>query len=117
MTWRMMAWLVGQRQVSGDSTSPYLADVVGQTRAALAPANRSANGIVDYWIQRLFGHPPAPAQRATLVDFMRQNAAADAPLDIDTDTWSNNNLSAWYSQSRLRYLVALMLCSPEFLRR
>ena len=117
MTWRMMAWLVGQRQVSGDSTSPYLADVVGQTRAALAPADRSANGIVDYWIQRLFGHPPAPAQRATLVDFMRQNAAADAPLDIDTDTWSNNNLSAWYSQSRLRYLVALMLCSPEFLRR
>ncbi|MCK9488639.1 MAG: DUF1800 domain-containing protein [Xanthomonadales bacterium] len=117
MTWRMMAWLVGQRQISGDSASPYLADVVAQTQAAIVPAGRSANAIVDYWLQRLYGYPLAPAQRATLVDFMRQNAAADAPLDIDTEAWSNNNLSAWYSQSRLRYLVALMLCSPDFFRR
>lgn len=117
MTWKLMPWLVNQRQVSGDGNSPFLADVLAQTQAAIPAAGRSANAIVDYWIGRLFGHPLAPAQRARFVDFMRQNAAADAPLDIDTDAWSNNNLSAWYTQSRLRYLVALMLASPDFYRR
>ncbi len=118
MTWKLLIRLTTLRRDRNNNDSPRLADIVAQTQAALPAANqRTANAIVDYWLGRLYGYAPEPARRTVLVNFMRQNAAADAPLNIDTDAWSNNNFSTWYTQSRLRTLVALMLCAPEFFRR
>jgi uncharacterized protein (DUF1800 family) len=118
MTWKLLAYYTTMRVVRDDNQSPLVADIVAQTVAALPAAQRSANGIVDYWFGRLYGYQPEPARRTHIVDFLRQNAAADAPLDITTDAWANaSNPSAYYTQSRLRYTVALILCAPDFFRR
>lgn len=119
MTWKLLAHFTTMRQVRGDNQSPLVADIVAQTMTALPnAAQRTAGGIIDYWLGRLYGFQPEPARRAQLVDFLRQNAAADAPLDITTDAWANaNNPSAFYTQSRLRYAVALILCAPDYFRR
>ena len=65
----------------------------------------------------MYGHPAEPGRRTVLVDFMRQNAAAGDELDLGTESWNLNNLRLHYTQSRLRTLVAMLLCSPEFFRR
>jgi hypothetical protein len=63
----------------------------------------------------------ASGRRSELVDFMRQNAAADAPLDITSGlpdgNWNSGNLSAHYTPSRLRAAVALIMMLPEFYQR
>lgn len=117
MTWKLLTRLVELRQDRNNASSPFLADIVAQTQAALPAGSRNANAIVDHWAQRLYGHAAEPGRRAVLVDFMRQNAAAGDELDLGTDTWNLNNLRLHYTQSRLRTLVAMLLCSPEFFRR
>ncbi|NBB92363.1 MAG: DUF1800 family protein [Gammaproteobacteria bacterium] len=87
----------------------------------LDPSQRSAANLVDFWLQRLVGHPVDAGRRGELIDFLRQNAAADAALDISSGApdgnWSGSNLSAHYTPARLRATVALITMLPEFYER
>ena len=115
MTFRLLARLPEMRTVNGQATSPYLADVAATTTAALSGANLNAQNIAGLWCDRLLGYRPEPVFTVA-TNFMRQNATATAQLTID-ETWNGPNLSRHYNQSRLRTMVALILCSPEFMRR
>lgn len=117
MTWKLLTRLTELRQDRNNANSPRIADIVAMTQSALPAGQRSADAIVDYWIGRLYGYQPETSRRTIFVDFMRQNAAAGDQLDLSTDSWNLNNLRLHYTQSRLRTLVALMLCAPEFFRR
>lgn len=85
------------------------------------PGQRSAQGLVDFWLQRLIAGPVDASRRSELIDFLRQNAAADAPLDITSGypagDWNGGDLSAHYTPSRLRATVALIMMLPEFYQR
>lgn len=126
MTFRMLARIPEQHQENGAgaNASPFLADIHGQTLAAFPDAaSRTARNLVGHWCDRLLGYRPEPTQ-ATLIDFLRQNAGADAELDLVSDSngantgvWNANDLSKHYTIARLRTTVGLLLCSPEFLRR
>lgn len=84
-------------------------------------AERSAAVLVDFWLERLIGRAVAPARRQVLIDFMRQNAAADLPLDITSNLpdgiWSAGNLSNHYTPARLRSMVAMITMLPEYHQR
>ncbi len=124
MTFRMLARIPEMHAVNGDNATPFLADVQAQCIALFPdPAQRTADTLINHWCDRLYGYRPEPT-RTTVVNFLRQNAAANAPLDIVTDndnnhtgTWNINDLSKHYTIARLRTAIALLLCSPEFLRR
>lgn len=129
MTLKLLPRLLEMHQNQGyDNSQPFLADVQGQTLAAFAnEADRTAANIIGYWCDRILGYRPEPTHGIAL-DFFRQNAAATDALDIVTDhytdgqpdrtgTWDANNLSQHYTIARLRTSIALILCSPEFLRR
>ncbi len=117
MTLRMLESLPDMRQVRGDDTSPYLADIVAQTKAAIPdPAQRTAGNIVNFWAGRLHGWQPQPLTGIAMA-FMQQNAAANEPLDLDSEQWETGDLKNHYVQSRLRATVAMLLMSPDFLRR
>jgi uncharacterized protein (DUF1800 family) len=130
MTLKLLPRLVEMHQGSGyDNTQPFLADVQGQTLAAFADeATRTSANIVGYWCDRILGYRPEPTHTIA-VDFLRQNAGADEALDLVSDatndsgqpqhtgTWNLNDLSKHYTIARLRTAIALILCSPEFLRR
>lgn len=99
-------------------------DAVARTKTALAPGERTANRIVDHWVNRMLGYDatqPGEPQldgelRGKLVDFMRQDAAADAVLDLDQGGWDN---AAWnaYVPQRLQTLVASIAMLPDSLLR
>ncbi len=129
MTLKLLPRLLEMHQGTGsDNTQPFLADVQGQTLATFPnTTDRTANNMIGYWCDRLLGYRPEPTH-TTVVDFMRQNAGADDALDIVTDStnqgqpqhtgvWDINDLSNHYTIARLRTAIALILCSPEFLRR
>lgn len=130
MTLRMLPRLLEMHQgTSADYTMPFLSDVHAQTLAAFADQEtRSADHLIDYWCDRILGYRPEPL-RGKVVDFLRQNAAPNDALDLvsdDTDgdghplhrgVWDAGNLSNHYTIARLRTAIALILCSPEFLRR
>ena len=124
MTFRMLARIPEMHATNGDNATPFLANVQAQSLAMFPdPAQRNANNLIGYWCDRLYGYRPEPTY-TTAVNFLRQNAAANAALDIVTDndnnhtgTWNINDLSKHYTIARLRTAVALLLCSPEFLRR
>lgn len=126
-TWRTLSRLTEMR-APGTGDTPFFVRVEQVTKAALPTASRSSNAIVDLWIDRIYGYPIDPARRQQLVDFMRQNAAPDAAIDLDSDdvgsgvpqhqgTWNGGNRSRHYSIARLRAMVALMLMCPEFYHR
>lgn len=131
MTMRLLPRLLEMHQTeSYNNAYPFLIDVQGQTLAAFAdPATRTASNIVGYWCDRIIGHRPEPTHTVA-VDFLRQEAAATAPLDLVTDNTDGgaqhtgvwhlnpaNTLSKHYTIARLRVTIGLILCSPEFLRR
>jgi uncharacterized protein (DUF1800 family) len=130
MTLKLLPRLLEMHQGSGyDNTQPFIADVQGQTLAAFPNASdRTAANIMGYWSDRILGYRPEPTHTIA-VDFLRQNALATDALDITTDAtndqgqpqhtgvWNLNNLSQHYTIARLRTAIALILCSPEFLRR
>jgi len=130
MTLKLLPRLLEMHQGSGyDNAQPFIADVQGQTLGAYPDANdRTATTLMTYWCTRILGGTPEPTF-SKVVDFLRQNAAADDPLDIVTDAtndqgqpqhtgvWNLNNLSQHYTIARLRTAIALILCSPDFLRR
>ena len=94
------------------------APFAAQARAELARSFTAAN-IAGLWCDRILGYRPANVYNAA-VDFMRQNAQPTDSLDLAlaSDTWTGaSKLSLHYAQSRLRSMVALILCSPDFLTR
>ena len=116
-TWRMMSRLFELRPPGEPENGNYLCDVVAQTNAALAVGARSAEVIVDFWIDRIFSQPIPASRRNQVVDFLRQNAPANEALVTTTNSWSASDLKQHYTQSRLRSAVALLFMTPEFYRR
>ena len=130
MTLKLLPRLLEMHQGSGyDNTQPFLADVQGQTLSVFTdPSTRSAAAMMGFWCDRILGYRPEPTHTIA-VDFMRQNAGANDALDIVSDgtddqgnpnhtgNWDLNDLSQHYTIARLRTAIALILCSPEFLRR
>lgn len=117
MTLRMLPRLLDMHQTeSYNSSNPFLIDIQGQSMAAFGVAQRTSSNLIGYWCDRILGYRPEPIYTVA-VDFLRQNLAASAAIDLATDNWNKNNLSQHYNQSRLRTAIGLILCSPEFLRR
>ncbi len=128
MTLKMLPRLLDMHQTeSYNNAYPFLIDIHAQTLAAFTSTQRTAANIIGYWCDRILGYRPEPTHTVA-VDFLRQNAAATAALDLVTDgtdnghaahtgTWNLNDLSRHYTIARLRTAVGLILCSPEFLRR
>ncbi|MGA8276747.1 MAG: DUF1800 domain-containing protein [Rhodanobacteraceae bacterium] len=130
MTLRLLPRLLEMHQIeSYNNAYAFLLDVQGQTLGAFADAGqRSAANIIGYWCDRILGYRPEPTHTVA-VDFFRQNAAPDDPLDLVTDgeddngqpthtgVWNLNDLSQHYTIARLRVTIGLILTSPEFLRR
>ncbi len=116
-SWRLLSVLPELREGS----VPVLPVVALTLQAFPDPASRSAAAIVDWWLDRLLGYSPEPARRTRLISFLRQNAAFDEPLDLESSApdgfWSSGNLKNHYVQARLRTTVALMFTLPEFHRR
>ena len=68
--------------------------------------------------EMVLGFRPEPVYTKA-IDFLRQNGTATETLTLD-EAWaggSSPNLKKHYTQSRLRATVALILCSPDALRR
>jgi uncharacterized protein (DUF1800 family) len=101
---RVMAWRLGNHLITSEENDVHHMDIVGMTPSD----RRSANEIVDYWIDRVFGRPIPTHERQALVDFMAQghNPNYDLPVATDGDT-----------RERIRALVGLMFMSPSFLWR
>lgn len=128
MTFRLLARLPEMHATNGSNASPFIADVQAQTLAAFPDAaQRTADNLIGFWCDRLYGYRPE-STRTTVVNFLRQNAAANAALDLVSDDvsngqpartgkWNASDLSKHYTIARLRTAVGLLLCSPEFLRR
>lgn len=126
-TWRFTSRLVEMRDTTAGDP-PFFLRIEQQTKAGLTPQNRTATQLVDFWIGRIFGYDIDTGRRQKLIDFMRQNAAATAALDLDEDDtdagvpqhrgrWNAGNLSRHYTIARLRAMVGLMLMLPEFFHR
>lgn len=120
MTWKMLVRLTEiHREVGYDGARPYVIDILGFTSAAFpAAADRTAANIVGYWCDVILGFRPEPVYTKA-VDFLRQNAAPTEALNLN-EVWAGGatpNLKNHYTQSRLRSTVALILCSPDALRR
>ena len=128
MTLRLIAQALETTRDRNLDGSPFVADVQTQTLAAIpTAAGRTAANIAGLWCDRILGYRPANVYNAA-VDLMRQNALASDELDLTTDnvtsgipdrtgTWNSSNLSKHYTIARLRSMVALILCSPDFLTR
>lgn len=116
-TWRLMSWLTEYQPTDEPEDGDYLCNVVQVTNQVIAAGARTASAIVDFWIGRLFGYAIPSARRNAAIDFLRQNAAADAPLDTTRNDWNAGDLHRHYTQSRLRAAVALLLMTPELYRR
>ncbi len=102
--WRLVNWLI---ESDGDGADRYL-DLVAST---LATPARSAEQIVDHWIDRVFHRALPDADRQELVDFMAQGHNPTLALPLEANDWPE------YTQDRLRALVGVMFMSPEFLWR
>jgi uncharacterized protein (DUF1800 family) len=118
-SWRLLSRLPELRE---SSDGDFLLQIQALTEQGLPTSGeRSAAKLVDWWINRLVGRPIAAQRRQELIDFMRQNATADAPLNITANlpygSWSAGNLSAHYTPVRLRAMVSLILMVPEYHRR
>jgi uncharacterized protein (DUF1800 family) len=117
MTLNLLSQLVETTQDRNTQGSPFIADIQGQTLNAIpTAASRTAANIAALWCTRILGYQAENVYNAA-VDLLRQNAQPGDALDLTTDTWNVGDLSKHYTQSRLRAMVALILCSPDFLTR
>jgi len=117
-TWRLLS----RMPELDDDSDQFLLRIHETTISGLPePSERSAEALVDFWLDRLIARPVEPARRSELIDFLRQNAAGDAALNITTGlpngNWSGNDLSAHYTPARLRVTVSLIMMLPEFQER
>jgi uncharacterized protein (DUF1800 family) len=94
--WKLATALAGNELHDDVLSMP--TDLMSQT----PPGVRSANGAVDYWIDRVLGRQMAPADRGEIVRAVAQADSPDAALDDDTFA------------KRLPQLVELILMSPDF---
>lgn len=119
MTWKMLVRLTEiRKEVGYDGNRPFLVDVLAITSAGVAAGSRSAVNIVNFWCDRLLGFRPEPTYTKA-IDYLRQNATPSEVLTLN-EVWAGGttpNLKNHYTQSRLRATVALILCSPDALRR
>ncbi len=118
-TWRLLSRLPELRL---PDSGPFLLDVQGLTEAAVpAVDQRTAERLVDVWLERLVKGDFNAQRRTQMIDFLRQNAAPGQALNISSGlpygSWSGGNLSAHYTPVRLRVMVSLILLSPEFHQR
>lgn len=102
MGWRMVNWLADLVFPEGSGAYPF--DVVAATPGDLGTAEELAG----YWIARCLGRTIDPEDRRRIVEFMAQGHLPTVDLGLATDE---------SVQSRLRTLAALILTSPEALRR
>ncbi|MGB0133322.1 DUF1800 domain-containing protein, partial [Dokdonella sp.] len=117
MTLKMLPRLLEMHQIeSYNDDYPFLIDVQGQTTGSFPVNQRTSATLVGYWCDRILGYRPEPIYTVA-VDFLRQNVGANELIDLATNSWNQNNLSQHYTQSRLRTVIGLILCCPEFLRR
>ncbi|MDX1502779.1 MAG: DUF1800 domain-containing protein [Thermoanaerobaculia bacterium] len=98
MCWRLLNWLVDSR----DDLDNYRLDAFAQTPAGV----RSANALVDFWVDRVLGRTIADGDRQELVELMAQGHNPDFDLPLDTDT---------STRERLQALLGLIFMMPEFL--
>jgi len=100
-------------------------DTLTPTMAEFSIEQRTANNIVDYWVNRFLGYDASDGDsaqldsevRARLVAFMQQDAAsADTALPIDFEGWAAQPWNAYVHQ-RLRTLVASIAMLPDTLLR
>jgi len=102
---RVMSWRLANffTTVTNDVGEHYV-DVLAQT----PPEVRSAQGLVEFWGERVLGRPLPASELQELVELMAQghNPHFDLPLDSDEDT-----------RDRLRATVATLLMTPSFLWR
>lgn len=118
-SWRLMSRLPELRE---DSEGAFLLPVVDRSLQAFPePSQQTAEALVDWWLDRLIAGPVDSARRQELIDFMRQNAAPDEPLNLAENPphgiWRAGNLSEHYTPARLRAMVSLIFMTPEFHRR
>ncbi len=113
MSWRMLSHLV---EMTSDD-EPVL-PIVEPTRQQFSPNQRTARNLVDWWLDRLLGFRPTANRYQELLDFMRQNAGPDEPLDLDTrlphGRGRTGNLAEHFVPARLRTMVGLIYMLPEF---
>ena len=116
-TWRLLTRL----PQLDDSIGNLILPVLDTTRAALSGAERTPANLVDFWIDRVLGYPPAASRRLELVNFMRQNGSSDQALDLDFDppfgSWSGGDLSQHFNGARLNAMVSLLFTLPEAMQR
>lgn len=96
MRWRMVNWLIEKKTPDGQ----YRLNILEQTPEAC----RTAEQLVDFWIDRIVEYQMEPSDRQIMVDFMAQEKRPFAPLDL-TDK---------QVQERLQAMVGLILNSPQF---
>ncbi|KAA3663160.1 MAG: DUF1800 family protein [Chloroflexi bacterium] len=97
MRWRMINWLMELQDENGRfhlNTQPQSG----------SPQKQTANTLVDYWINHIFGYKIAPEDRQILVNYLANDQRLDAPINLLTQS----------GQQRLRETIALMLNSPQF---
>jgi hypothetical protein len=120
MGWRMMNSLFlsyfpdNPGNPGGNWHEYFPTDIVAVTKNALPPGQRSAQNIVDFWVNQFLGYdassPGSPqinaSVRSMLIQFMQQDApGAASELDLDADGWDNTTWMAYVPQ-RLQTLVA-----------
>jgi len=112
-TWRLLSRLPQLEDAAENQILP----VLDLTRAALPPAERTPERIVDLWLDRVLGYAPQDFRRRDLIDFMRQNGASSQVLDLDANppygSWNGNDLSQHYNGVRLNAMVSLVFTLPE----
>lgn len=118
-TWRLLSRMPELRM---PNDGPFLLRIHEITLAGIPQASeRTASRLADFWIERLIGRPVGQARRTGVIDFLRQNADSDAPLDLTTDApygrWSAGNLSNHYTPVRLRVAVSMIAMFAEFHQR
>ncbi|MFK7802414.1 MAG: DUF1800 domain-containing protein [Anaerolineae bacterium] len=106
--WRLINYMISRATddedagiVTPDEAANYYVDTIGQTPAS----KRAAEEIADHWINQILGRPMDAEDRQEIIDFMSQgyNEDYDLPLNTNRDT-----------QERLRMMVALICCAPDF---
>lgn len=106
--WRLINYMVSRSTDDEDThvTTPdvaanYYLDSIAQT----PPSLRTAEEIADHWIERILGRTMDVTDRQEIIDFMSYgfNEDYDLPLNTDRDT-----------QERLRMMIGLIGCSPDF---
>lgn len=112
-TWRLLTRLPQMEDAADNPILP----ILEATLSGLAPAERTPQRIVDFWLDRVLGYPPQGFRRRDLIDFMRQNGASSQVLDLDSDppygSWNGNDLSQHYNGARLNAMVSLIFTLPE----